>query len=158
MTDLEQAIDDEDVELHEILAWATNWSMVQSAVSELSRMVRSYARSVAREKLRALPPVTEPAQGLTREKLDALIRKLGIAPDEPGWYGVEQLRDAILATTGEPEPVECPNVELYGYHRAGTHHVSGTRDANNMVYADDEYCSRCGTPLAQATSEGEGHD
>lgn len=58
------------------------------------------------EALRALPPA--PAQGLTREKIDALIRKLGIAPDEAGWYGVIELRDAILAELRN-EATRCVN-------------------------------------------------
>jgi hypothetical protein len=102
MTDLEQAINREERD-----SWRRYWESptgVANAPAGMVELARLHINKLcdALDGLAALPPA--PAQGITREKLDALIRKLGIAPDEAGWYGVIELRDAILATTGEPEP------------------------------------------------------
>jgi hypothetical protein len=68
----------------------------------------SEMKSLAQKLANVLDGVA-PVQGLTREKLDALIKQI---PVETDWErgrdflnGMLRLRDAILATTGEPEPV-----------------------------------------------------
>jgi hypothetical protein len=148
-----QGKDLENARLNDLLLRFPEGLTLEATIREIVRHYPDdpYASFLTEQLRGRIDATPAPAQGLTREKLDVIINGVRerLRPEQlaVGLGVMITMRDAILATTGEPEPVECDH-ELMRWLDPNGDGFLGRKVPN-------KHCPKCGTPLAQATSEGE---